>query len=82
MSEKQVTLHLDNQIYVEEKTKKSEKSLVQKKMLEIFAKGREKKRKKLVEKKKKKKVENLQKEKEELDKMEKPSFEFKQVKKS
>ena len=42
MSEKEITLDLDNQTYVEEKTKRTRKIPCSDKMLENLAKGREK----------------------------------------
>ena len=52
MSEKEITLDLDNQTYVGEKTKRTRKVPCREKMLENLAKGREK-RKQLLEAKKK-----------------------------
>ena len=52
MSEKEVTLDLETQTYVEEKTKRTRKVPCSEKMLENLAKGREK-RKQLLEEKRK-----------------------------
>ena len=65
MSEKEITLDLDTQTYVEEKPKRTRKVPCSDKMLENLAKGREK-RKQLLEEEKKKELENLCKEKEQL----------------
>ena len=51
MSEKEITLNLDNQTYIEEKTKRTRKVPCSEKMLENLAKGREK-RKTVVRRKK------------------------------
>ena len=84
MSEKEITVDLDNQTYVEEKTKRIRKVPCSEKMLENLAKGRERRKQLLDEKKKQKELENLQKEKEELkkekeefDKLKKTNFELK-----
>jgi len=84
----EITLDLENQTYVEEKTKRIRKIPPSEKMLENLAKGREKRKQLLEEKKKQKELENLQREKEELkkekeqfDKMKKTNFEVKEVKK-
>ena len=50
MSEKEITVDLDNQTYVEEKTKRIRKVPCSDKMLENLAKGREKRRQLLEEK--------------------------------
>ena len=68
MSEKEITLDLDNQTYVEEKTKRTRKVPCREKMLENLAKGREKRKQLLEEKKKQKELDNLCKEKEQLKK--------------
>ena len=68
IKQKEVTLDLDNQTYVEEKPKRIRKVPCSEKMLENLAKGREKRKQLLDKKKKKKGLENLQKEKEELKK--------------
>ena len=44
MSEKEVTLDLENQTYIEEKTKRTRKIPSSEKMLENLAKGREKRK--------------------------------------
>ena len=62
MSEKEITLDLDNQTYVEEKTKSTRKVPCSEKMLENLAKGRERRKQLLDEKKKQKELENLHKE--------------------
>ena len=54
MSEIEITLDLETQTYVEEKTKRTRKIPYSEKMLENLAKGREK-RKQLLEEKKNKK---------------------------
>ena len=88
MSEKEITLDLETQTYVEEKTKRTRKIPCSDKMLENLAKGREKRKQLLEEKKKQKELENLckekeqlKKEKEEFDKLKKTNFEVKEVKK-
>ena len=88
MSEKEITVDLDNQTYVEEKTKRIRKVPCSEKMLENLAKGRERRKQLLDEKKKQKEIENLHKEKEQLkkekeefDKLKKTNFEVKEVKK-
>ena len=88
MSEKEVTLDIDNQTYVEEKTKRTRKVPCSEKMLENLAKGRQRRKELLDEKKKQKEIENLHKEKEQLkkekeefDKLKKTNFEVKEVKK-
>ena len=88
IKQKEVTLDLDNQTYVEEKTKRIRKVPCSEKMLENLATGREKRKQLLEEKKKQKELENLYKEKEELkkekeefDKLKKSNFEVKEVKK-
>ena len=68
MSEKEITLDLDNQTYIEEKTKRTRKVPCSEKMLENLAKGREKRKQLLEEKKKQKELDNLCKEKEQLRK--------------
>jgi hypothetical protein len=45
MSEKEITLHLDNQTHVEEKMKRTRKVPCSEKMLENLAKGRGKEKK-------------------------------------
>ena len=89
MSEKEITLDLETQTYVEEKTKRIRKVPCSDKMLENLAKGREKRKQLLEEKKKQKELENLHKEKEQLkkekeefDKLKKSNFEVKEVKKT
>ena len=88
MSEKEITLDLDNQTYVEEKTKRTRKIPCSDKMLENLAKGREKRKQLLEEKKKQKELDNLYKEKEQLKKekeefakLKNTNFEVKEVKK-
>ena len=88
MSEKEITLDLETQTYVEEKTKRTRKVPCSDKMLENLAKGREKRKQLLEEKKKQKEIENLckekeqlKKEKEEFDKFKKTNFEVNEVKK-
>ena len=71
MSEKEITLDLDNQTYVEEKTKRTRKIPCSYKMLENLAKGREKRKQLLEEKRKQKELEFLCKEKEQLKKKKK-----------
>ena len=68
MSEKEITLDLETQTYVEEKTKRTRKIPCSDKMLENLAKGREKRKQLLEEKKKQKELDNLYKEKEQLKK--------------
>ena len=63
MSEKEIILDLDNQTYVEEKTKRTRKVPCSEKMLENLKKGRERRKQLLDEKKKQKELENLHKEK-------------------
>ena len=58
MSEKEVTLDLDNQIYVEGKTKRTRKVPCSDKMLENLARGRER-RKQLLDKKRRKKKQKI-----------------------
>ena len=89
MSEKEITLDIDNQTYIEEKTKRTRKVPCSEKMLENLARGREKRKQLLEEKKKQKVIENLHKEKEQLkkekeefDKLKKSNFEVKEVKKT
>ena len=88
MSEKEVTLDLDTQTYVEEKPKRTRKVPCSEKMLENLAKGREKRKQLLDEKKKQKELENLckekeqlRKEKEEFDKLRNANYDVKEVKK-
>ena len=59
MSEKEITLDLETQTYVEEKTKRIRKVPCSDKMLENLAKGREKRKQLLEEKKKQKEFDNL-----------------------
>ena len=75
MSEKEVTLDLDNQTYVEEKPKRTRKIPRSEKMLENLEKGREKRKQLLEEKKKQKEFDNLCKEKEQLS----PPFPWQQT---
>ena len=71
MSEKEITLDIDNQTYIEEKTKRTIKVPCSEKMLENLARGRERRKQLLEEKKKQKEIENLHKEKEQLKKKKK-----------
>ena len=85
MSEKEITLDLETQTYVEEKTKRIRKVPCSDKMLENWAKGREKK-KTIVRREKElenlyQEKEELKKEKEEFDKLKKTNFEVDEVKK-
>ena len=59
MSEKEITLDLDNQTYVEEKTKRIRKVPCSYKVLENLAKGREKRKQLLEEKKKTERIRKL-----------------------
>ena len=90
MSEKEITLDLETQTYVEEKMKRTRKVPCSEKMLENLAKGREKRKQlyMLEEKKKQKELDNLCKEKEqikkerdEFDKLRNANYDVKEVKK-
>ena len=59
IKQKEVTLDLDNQTYVEEKPKRIRKVPCSEKMLESLAKGREKRKQLLEEKKKEKRIRKL-----------------------
>ena len=59
MSEKEITLDLETQTYVEEKTKRIRKVPCSDNMLENLAKGREKRKQLLEEKKKTKRIRKL-----------------------